>query len=211
MQRFSVDETLREFKRISGAVEKLYNVALRNGIPCADMTKTVRNYKAGKPVAQYFLWNLEVVENERLRWAAIEHLHSDNPLDRIEKAIARCNEALKEWAEETLAKDPFYALKWGDDAVKTAAKRKLYLAVQAALKSWVWNKVTWGKLVAHLNRDTIRMAASPGHSTSPMSNYTSLKLTEAYASFTNGDDWVASEIRYWFEQYEELEKGANNG
>lgn len=112
------------------------------------------------------------------------------PYARIVKAVemdlADANASIANFTA-TIAKDPHYAFRWAEDAMKAAAKHKLMLELQAAFAAMTGRGETEAQQLEHvrteLNRRIMHAARYPQRSTSVCANEMAAFDAEATASF----------------------------
>jgi len=207
-----IDKIFAETKSVVQAAEKAMNSlgpSLCGDYNMADFVRNIKLYKKGNSSGTAFFQDLDRKLNRESRKVRKRQLLAFQPRQMVEKAIESLEETLNKWFREA-QESPFHKFCWGDKAVETAAKRKVYLNLLNMMKyveeRQGLSSEVWAEIVAEIRREALNRASSPQASTSAMSNLTETYYTAAMAAIGGDRDYTISQVGHWFQKWERLQE-----
>lgn len=208
-----VQDAVDRGKLVRDKVANVFWLANLNSISLSDIdanlvVKSLRDGNAlsyeAKVKAEALVQRIDREEAIRRLHATIEHLEAKRPMAILDGVIDGIKAKLDEWFGKAKA-DPYYSFAWGNDAVKMAAKLKVYGRIRLMFQDYETIEA-WKDIMDEVTNEALRLAASPPRSTSPMSNVVETYETEVLAEVARGQDFNLREISFWFAQKAEVER-----
>jgi len=215
----SIDQIISQNDTQKKAVAEIIKLRDRVGAKVAEVEiqQMVKDLKNNRTTHVALDTRVELLRSEKAwnRARTLEYLQKRTPWNMIDKAIADCQEQLDKWATD-FKDNPHYALSWGGDAFKNAAKwRVLY-----DIKRWMIGQGTeeqpdvltrerWDNIVDHIRNEALSMASlvDNSRSTSQTSNLMDDCVMGIEADMVRSSSWsVIGEINHWFKEMAKLEQ-----
>jgi len=201
-----VQDAIGRGKLVRDKVANVMELAGKNcfELPEPEARRLVKGIADGDADAKAIEARIDREEAIRRLHATIEHLEAKRPMAILDGVIDGIKAKLDEWFGKAKA-DPYYSFAWGNDAVKMAAKLKVYGRIRLMFQDYETIEA-WKDIMDEVTNEALRMASSPPRSTSPMSNVVETYETEVLADIARGQDYNLREISFWFAQKAEVER-----
>lgn len=200
-------------KLVRDKIANVIELAEKNGLPinAVDATLVVKSLREGNSLgyearvkAEHLVERIDREAAINVLHKEIERLEAEGPMAIMGRIIGEVKADLDEWFEKAKS-DPYCSFAWGNEAVKAAARLKVYGRIRLMLEGSETAE-GWEDVLDEVREDALRKASSPPRSTSPMSNVVEGYETEVMAEVARGQDSKVRWVSFWFARKAEVER-----